>query len=139
MAALDRKALLISELARARSTLTDFRQDLGEDLDIQAKLKASLTHHRGAWIGGAAGVGLLLAAFGFRRTKSAKIPAHIRRGKGKDLPSEAGKASLLVLGGKMVFDLLKPMLIGWVTARLKESAEKYVHSQPQATGRYARQ
>lgn len=127
----DNKESLIDELARARSRMAAHRAELGHDLDVPTRLKASISSHRGVWLGAAGVLGLLMTQLPFRRKKIVVEPKRSRK---KEV-ERAGVAGLLFGVLRMLVPVVKPMVIAWVSKRMKERASaRYGSGQRQGVG-----
>ena len=113
----DRKAELIRELARARRQLDLSGRSVRHALDVPARVRRNFKKNAFAWVGGALLVGVLIAKLP-RRSRNA--PADTAK---NDALPKAGAAGLLLAGGKMAFDLLRPILIKWLVQRATPYAE----------------
>jgi hypothetical protein len=116
----DRKAELIAELARARRQLDVSGKNVRHALDVPARVRSNFQKHALAWVGGAVLVGVLIAKLPRRSQKKPRDD-----GKNGALP-KAGAAGLLVAGGKIAFDVLRPVLVKWLANRAAPLAEDLV-------------
>jgi hypothetical protein len=116
----DRKAELIAQLARARSHMEASGGSVRRALDFPTRLRGSFKEHAFAWAGGAVLAGILLAKLP-RRTRKVYVDSEGQRVK----KSAAGKAGLLLAGGKVAFELLRPMLTKWLTKSATPFVEKW--------------
>ena len=103
------KQTLAAELANARGRMTGYAADIRRDLDLGARLKASVARNSYAWYAGAAVLGLLLSKLPpMRRKGVVEMPAF--------LPSQArtaGKLGLVLGILKFAADFAKPALVLW--------------------------
>ncbi len=114
----DRKNALSDQLHRARAGIQLHANGARANVDLGAKVRASFSKHRLGWIGAAALLGLILVRKPFRRKKGVvKATA--------DSVQKTTLAAGIGLGAaKILFDLSKPMLIGWATRRLSQMANR---------------
>jgi hypothetical protein len=114
----DRKAELIAQLAHARDRIENSGGNVRHALDVPARMRSSFRRHGFAWAGGAILVGILIAKLP-RRTRKVYV-----NHQGEPIKA-AGKAGLLLAGGKIAFDLLRPALTKWATHRATPYMEKW--------------
>ena len=109
----DRKAELISELARARDV-----HEARNDLDLVARFKHSVAQRKTAWITGAAAVGWILSRLPGRKKKQPKA-LHVGNSAGN-----SGRAAfwLAILGA--LFNLFKPLLTTLASRKINEMAAR---------------
>ena len=82
--------------------------------DMGGKLRDGFTRHRGAWLGGAALVGLALVP------RPKKIVVSKRGGKRMQ---DAGKAGFALGAFKLALDISKPLIMAWATKRVSDVAK----------------
>ena len=110
----DRKSALTAQLAAQRTQLSQHAEGVRESLDAGARLRASFSGNRAAWLAGAACAGVVLARLGRRGgKKTAKGSA--------PLQAVAGAGMIWPLA-KIAFDLARPMLVSMLTARIADFA-----------------
>src|SRR5579862_9834591 len=103
----DDKAELIAQLDNARGQFARSMVDLRRDANIGAHLKHSFTEHKAAWIGSAGIAGWVLSRLPARKKK---VIVHRNGGEKVKEAVEAG----LVLGIlKMLFQLFRPLIVGF--------------------------
>ena len=112
MAENERKAALISSLARNREEITATVDVLREDLDIAAHARRSFTRHPAIWIGATSLAGLILVRVLWPKPKT--VPKG-RPSKKEAAVEEVGKAGLALGALKIAFDVARPVLIPWAT------------------------
>lgn len=112
----DRKSALIRELERSRSELSAHSQGAGAHFNPGAKIQAGFVRHRFAWMGAAGLLGLVLSKIG-----SGPKPITVSK-KGEKVAAKAGAAGLLLGLLKIAFDLFRPTLTKWATARVSALA-----------------
>ena len=116
----NRKAELIAQLARARQQIDASGANVRRSLDVPARIRSNFQKNAVAWVGGGLAAGVLIA-FVLRRPRSNPVRS---AAKGESALPKAGAAGLLVAGGKIAFDLLRPMLIKWVMNQATPMVEK---------------
>jgi hypothetical protein len=116
----DRKAELIAQLARARRQLDFSGAKVRKAIDVPARVRSNLQKHALAWVGGAVLAGVLIAKW---PRKGRKAP--LNQGKNGSV-AKAGAAGLLLAGGKIAFDILRPALLKWLVSRATPYAEGLV-------------
>ncbi len=115
----DRKASITAQLDRARSRITFNRRELSGDLNVPARLKASIDDHRGVWLTVAGLVGLIIAKIPPRTKKVVLDRKGVVR---KEQLEEVGKFGLVLGVLKVVLNLAKPLIISWATKRFASGA-----------------
>ncbi len=108
------KAAIIAELARARAQMSAHSQGVRAHADMGGKLREGFTRYRGAWLGGAALVGLALVP------RPKKIVVSKRDGK---RVQEAARAGFGLGAFKLALDITKPLLLAWATKRVSDVAK----------------
>lgn len=98
-------------LAQSRAQLSQSTAALGEQLNINQRVRRSVRSQPATWIA-AAVIGLLLAA---RRRKPRTVEIKTKR---KVEPQDAGKAALFLGAGKLALDVLRPTLTAWLRRRM---------------------
>ena len=116
----DDKEALIAELERARSRMTAHCWELGHDVDVPTKLKASISGHRAVWLSVAGVFGLLMTQLLFRRKKVVVEPKRSRK---KEV-ERAGVAGLLLGVLRLLVPVVKPMIMTWVTQRMRHGSRQ---------------
>ena len=109
-----RKAAIIAELERARAQMSAHSEGARAHTDMGGKLRDGFNRHRGAWLGGAALVGLALVP------RPKKIVVSKRDGKRM---KEAGKAGFALGAVKLALDIAKPLILAWATKRVSDVAK----------------
>jgi hypothetical protein len=118
----DRKAELIARLARARQQIDSSGKGVRHALDVPARIRSSFRNHSVAWLGGGLLAGIVIAQL-LRRPRT--VSASKKEGRNSAIP-KAGAAGLLVAGGKIAFDILRPVLLKWLVRRSTPWAENFV-------------
>jgi hypothetical protein len=114
----DSKAALIAELSRARADMARNSQGLRGGVNVGGRVQSGFERHRGAWLSGAALLGLILGKVP-PRTK--RVPMNSKdRGK---FAQQAGKAGFFMGILKLVIDFAKPLMIAWATKRMGDVAK----------------
>jgi hypothetical protein len=113
----ERKAQLIARLARARAEASANTDAVREDLQIGEKLKENIGNNRGAWLSGAVLAGLVISKIP-PRTKKVVVTSG-KAGKVEKEIEAAGKAGLFLGALRMIFNLVQPFLVKWITRRLQ--------------------
>ena len=102
----DRKEL-IGELAASRAALTRCTTALRHDLDFGAKLKRGFHDNLGAWLGGAAVLGLFISRLPFGRRKVVGRGPAIR----PETAAKAGTAAFALTALKFALVFAKPAFL----------------------------
>lgn len=105
------KQRLITAINASRADLTKARRGVREELDFSGKLRRSVAEHRLLWLSAGALVGLLITRRMIR--PRAPVPRKIKIKRGTE-PQDIGKAALIPLGAKFLFDMVKPTLMVWL-------------------------
>lgn len=113
------KQAIVAELAAARARLSATGEALRRSLDVPARAKESFTHHRPAWLGGAAIVGLVLSKLPSRRKT-----VFVERATGKMLGA-AGKLSALFSAAKFALTVAKPLFSDLAGGSLAEILKRF--------------
>lgn len=117
-----RKAQLIAEIDSARSRATAFRRRVETGGTPTSHLKEKVSQHRGWWLGGAALAGLALARLTGGGKRRPAIRARDRREAKQALTVQgAGRAGLFLGVLKLVIDLVKPVMMAYLTKRIGEA------------------
>jgi hypothetical protein len=117
------KILLIAKLDAAREELLRSGSRLREDLNMQKHVRGAFDRHKGAWIGGAAAVGWLLAKLPRRKAAVQHNGATPHHHNG----SQAGKYALsgiLLAVLRTALTTLKPALTSIASRKIKDLAEQ---------------
>jgi len=114
----DNKAELIAQLARARGQFAASYEALRRDADIAAHLKHSFAAHKSAWIGSAGIAGWLLSRIPARKKK-----VIVQKGREKEIKEIAG-AGLALTILKMLFTLLRPVIMAFASRKIADIAKK---------------
>jgi hypothetical protein len=112
MAEPDLKIELAAELERARARLAQNFVALRQDMDVATHLKHSLSEHKGAFIGGATLLGLLLSKLPARKKK-----IYVER-KSRDAVKEVEKAGIWIVLLQLIFKAFQPMLASLVSQQV---------------------
>jgi len=121
------KDAILEELRRSRLAIARDTHAISDQLNISAKIRSSVKRHPLAWMGGAAALGYIFAG---PKTKTiTKIaPPQSVTDKKNPLPAEMKNTSHFAEGFlrllKVVFPLVRPVLISYATRRMGEFAEK---------------
>ncbi len=119
------KLELQAEVARSRAAILRDSAAVRDELDVAAKIKASVRFRPFAWLGGAAALGYILAGPKTRTKTVTKFVA----GKGKEpAPKERRKPrgffEILFSLIKLSLPLLRPALSAYAAKRFGDFAEK---------------
>jgi hypothetical protein len=98
------KDAILTELAAARSRLSETGGALRTTFDLASRAKQSFQRHRPTWLGGAALLGLVLAKLPTRRKT-----VFVEKATGKTIGA-AGKLGFLWPVAKLVFDFAMPVV-----------------------------
>ena len=112
----DRKSALIAQLAAQRARLSHHAESVKESVDVGARVKASFTGNRAAWLAGAALTGVVLSRLRPRRTVKIKG--------GNTTAKAAVGAGILLPVLKIAFDLARPALVSMLTSRIADFAAR---------------
>jgi len=107
------KQRLIAAINAARADMTRASRGLHGELDFSGKLRRSVAEHRALWIGVGAVVGLVVTRRLMQPPLKTKKEHKIKVKTGPE-PKELGKAALIPLAAKFVFDLARPTLMKWM-------------------------
>lgn len=121
MAEIPRKdrAALKSDVALSRDRVGRELSSLRFELDFPRKLKDSFRHSPWIWAGGLALLGLLMAVAPARTKKVyVKPPSKFRFGKKKGTGEGVAQAGFAVAGVKLLSDLLRPVIVKFVSQKL---------------------
>src|SRR5438067_11699087 len=108
------KLELAAELDRARAKLARNFDAFRRDIDVPAQLKKSIRENKGAWLGAAAAIGLLLAKIPARK-KKIYVDRHTN-----ERVKKIEKAGLALAVGKMLFSAARPFLTSFATKKMGE-------------------
>jgi hypothetical protein len=120
------KSELLAEVARSRAAILRDSSAVRAELDVAAKIQASVRFRPFAWLGGAAALGYILAG---PKTRT-KTVTKIVRGKGtepapkKEKKSPRGFIEILFSLIKLSLPLLRPVLSAYAAKRFGDFAEK---------------
>ena len=121
------KDAILEELRRSRLAIARDTNAISDQLNISAKIQRSVKRHPLAWMGGAAALGYIFAG---PKTKTITkiVPTQSVTDKKNPLPVEMKNRSHFAEGFlrflKVVFPLVRPVLISYATRRMGEFAEK---------------
>jgi hypothetical protein len=115
------------EIARSRDRLTRDLRVFRQEIDIPRKIKRSFQRQTAAWITAAVVVGALLILLPARR-KVIKVEAKPRKG-GKDSKGKLLEAGFAVGALKFAATVLKPVVVSFVTKKMRGYAT-HVHPPP---------
>lgn len=120
------KILLISKLDAAREELLKSGALLKEDLNMQRHVRGAFDRHKGAWIGGAAALGWLLAKLPRRKAVAHHNGAtpHHPNGVGASQAGRYALSGILLAILRTAFSALKPALTTIASRKLKDMAEQ---------------
>lgn len=116
----DRKKALTAELASRRAKLTQTASGMRESLEVNRRFKQSFAAHRWIWLGAAVVFGLILTARRPRRASSHRRKIEVRT------DEKRGHITLTAL--KFLFDILKPLLVPLLSARLADLVARQARS-----------
>lgn len=119
------KAELLAEVARSRAAILRDSRAVRAELDVAAKIQASVRFRPFAWLGGAAALGYILAG---PKTRTKTVTKFVR-GKGREPERKEIKKSRGFLEGlfsliKLSLPLLRPVLSAYAAKRFGDFAEK---------------
>jgi len=119
------KAELLAEVARSRVAILRDSRAVRAELDVAAKIQASVRFRPFAWLGGAAALGYILAG---PKTRTKTVTKFVR-GKGREPERKEIKKSRGFLEGlfsliKLSLPLLRPVLSAYAAKRFGDFAEK---------------
>jgi hypothetical protein len=127
------KQAIVAELAAARARLSSTGEALRRSLDVPARAKESFKHHRPAWLGGAAFVGLVLS-----KLPSRKKTVFVERATGKALGA-TGKLGAIFSTAKFVMTVAAPLFSDLAGGGLGEILKRFHRTtkpeQPGDTGK----
>jgi hypothetical protein len=112
----DRRAELLAELSRSRTQIASSISGLRVDLDLPVHFKAAVGRNKSIWLGGAALFGWLLSKIPARK-KTVKVV--VDKGHKTEI-RKVEKTGLLLGLFKLIFSLLRPMIMGFATKRIAE-------------------
>ncbi len=112
----DRKSELIVDLARTRVDLTRHAHGMRHAMDFGARFRAHFQRNGMAWMAAAVLLGLLVTRIPGRK-KTVVVTKPWRKAE-PTAETQAVKAGLLITGLKLAFDVLRPVLMKYVTRRL---------------------
>ena len=113
------KIAILAEIAAARTRLSETGKALRHVLDVPSRTRESFKHHRPAWLGGAAMLGLVLSKLPVR-----KKTVFVERSTGKALGT-AGKLGILWSTARLAFDFAKPLISEMAGKHLGELARRF--------------
>ena len=105
------KQRLITALNASRSDLTKAGRGVRREMDFSGKLRRSVAEHRVIWLGAGLLVGLVITR---KLTQRPAPKTHKIKVKRSAEPADMGKAALIPLGAKFLFDMVKPTLMVWL-------------------------
>ena|SRR5438270_188807 len=110
------RAAIKSDIALSRERLARELSGLRYELDFPRKLKSSFRHQPVIWISAVIVVGLIVAVAPARRKK-----VYVHDGSGKKKTGGEGllEAGALVGGLKFAATLLRPMVVNFLTSKLR--------------------
>jgi hypothetical protein len=119
MAEIPRKdrAALKSDVALSRERMGRELGGLRYELDFPAKLKSSFRRSPAIWVGALVLLGVLMAVAPARKKKVYAQPK-VKFGKKKGAGEGVAQAGFAMAGVKLASDLLRPILIKFVTQKL---------------------
>lgn len=109
------KQRLIAAINGSRAELTRTGRALKSEFAFKAKLRRSISEHRVAWLGVGVIAGLLITRILTRRPEPKPRTIRIKRGAA---PASIGKAALIPLAAKFVFDLARPTIMSWLRSQV---------------------
>jgi hypothetical protein len=105
------KQRLITALNASRADLTKAGRGLRRELSFSDKLRRSVAENRAIWLGAGLVVGLLITR---KLTQPPPVKTHKVKIKRGAEPADMGKAALIPLAAKFIFDMAKPTLMVWL-------------------------
>ena len=121
------KDAILEELRRSRLAIARDTNAISDQLNMSAKIQRSVKRHPLAWIGGAAALGYIFAG---PKTKTITkiVPAQSVPDKKNPPPVEKKNTSHFLESFlrffKVIFPLVRPVLMSYATRRMGEFAEK---------------
>ena len=121
------KDAILEDLRRSRLAIARDTNAISDQLNVSAKIQRSVKRHPLAWLGGAAALGYIFAG---PKTKTITkiVPAKSVPDENTPPPAETKSSSHFVEGSlrffKVIFPLVRPVLMSYATRRLGEFAEK---------------
>ena len=122
MAEIDRrKASLIAELEISRSEMRSALAQCEESLDVVAQLRRNVRQNKIAWLAGAVVLGYIASRVLGRGSGSAGRSASDSNDSSAALGADRpGRSTKVWDAASFVFDLAKPTLFAWASARLPD-------------------
>lgn len=124
---MNNKDAILEELRRSRLAIARDTNAISDYLNVSAKFQRSVKRHPFAWLGGAAALGYIFAG---PKTKTITkiVPAKSVPDKKSPPSAEKKNASAFMEGSfrfmKVIFPLVRPVLMSYATRRMSEFAEK---------------
>lgn len=121
------KDAILEELRHSRLAIARDTNAISDQLNVSAKIQRSIKRHPLAWLGGAAALGYIFAG---PKTKTITkiVPAKPVPDKKTPVAVEKKNATVFLGGAfqlfKLIFPLLRPVLMSYATRRMGEFAEK---------------
>ena len=117
----DRKAELVTQLARARASLDRSAAQVRDAVDIPRRIRRSVGQNLFVWLGGAALIGVVISKLP-RRTKKVYVDAD-----GKRIASSGvAKTGMLLAAAKVAFDFARPTLMKMAAERLEPLIHDFI-------------
>lgn len=123
---LSRRSELLAELSRSRTKMASSLAGLRVDMDVPAHFKTAVGRNKSVWLGGAALLGWLISMVPARKKTVKVIVDKGRRTEVKQIE----KAGLLLGLLKMVFSLLRPMIMGFATKKIADMTQSKQNIEP---------
>ncbi len=122
----DRKAQLVTQLARARVEFGVATSKVRDEMDVPRRVRRSVANHAFLWVGGAALAGFIIARLP-RRTKKVYVDQE-----GKDVsPESVAKTGLFFAASKVALGLAQPILLKLAREQLVPLVQEFIRRRQQ--------
>lgn len=122
----DRKAQLVTQLARARVEFGVATSKVRDEVDVPRRVRRSVADHAFLWVGGAALAGFIIARLP-RRTKKVYVDQE-----GKDVSaSRVAKTGLLFAVTRAALGLAQPILLKVAREQLTPLIQEFIRRRQQ--------
>lgn len=109
------KQRLIAAINGSRAELSRTGRTLKSELSFKTKLRRSVSEHRAAWLVVGVVAGLIITRRLTRRPAPKPRTIRVKRGAA---PERIGRAALIPLAAKFVFDLARPTIMSWMRSQV---------------------